>query len=73
MKILHSHRDTYFLRWIQEDLMQWERLSNIARFNYVSVDEMQRGDVNNQKNRFNYVSVDEMQRVDLTPESEKWL
>ena len=45
MKILKSHRDPYFLRWNYEDLMEWERLSNISRFNYVSVDEMQRGDV----------------------------
>ena len=73
MKVLKSHRDPYFVQWVKDDLMEWGRLSNISRFNYVSVDEMQRGDVNNQKNRFNYVSVDEMQRGDVTPASEKWL
>ena len=45
MKILKSHRDHYFLRWNEDDLVQWGRLSNTSFFDYVSVDQMQRGDV----------------------------
>ena len=43
-KILHSHRDKYFLPW-QEDAWINQRDAVIATFEYVSVKSMQRGDI----------------------------
>jgi len=52
MKILKSHRDHYFLRWNEDDLVQWGRLSNTSFFDYVSVDQMQRGDVTQESEKW---------------------
>ena len=42
-KILHSHRDKYFHQWNVEDWIDGQGVSP-TRFDYVSVDKMQRGD-----------------------------
>ena len=45
MKVLKSKRDSYFLQWNEEDWSRDEKLSSVARFDYVSVNQMQRGDI----------------------------
>ena len=52
MKILKSHRDHYFLRWNEDDLVQWGQLSNTSSFDYVAVDQMQRGDVTQESEKW---------------------
>ena len=44
MKVLKSHRDIHFLQWNKEDFMLDGTPSNRARFDYVSIESMQRGD-----------------------------
>ena len=44
MKVLKSHRDSYFQQWNMEDWIDGQGVSH-TRFDYVSVDKMQRGDV----------------------------
>ena len=43
MKVLKSHRDNYFHQWNLEDWIDGQGVSP-TRFDYVSVDKMQRGD-----------------------------
>ena len=43
MKVLKSHRDNYFHQWNVEDWIDGQGVSP-TRFDYVSVDKMQRGD-----------------------------
>ena len=43
MKVLKSHRDNYFHQWNMEDWIDGQGVSP-TRFDYVSVDKMQRGD-----------------------------
>ena len=43
MKVLKSHRDSYFHQWNMEDWIEGKGVSH-TRFDYVSVDKMQRGD-----------------------------
>ena len=43
MKVLKSHRDSYFQQWNMEDWIDGQGVSP-TRFDYVSVDKMQRGD-----------------------------
>ena len=45
MKVLKSHRDEHFLRWNRDDFIRFGYLSPVARFEYVSIKSMQRGDV----------------------------
>ena len=45
MKILKSHRDEHFLQWNRNDFTRLGHLSSIARFEYVPIKSMQRGDV----------------------------
>ena len=42
-KILYSHRDNYFQQWNMEDWIDGQGVSH-TRFDYVSVNKMQRGD-----------------------------
>ena len=44
MKVLKSHRDSYFHQWNLDDWIDGQEVSN-TRFDYVSVDKIQRGDV----------------------------
>ena len=44
MKVLKSHRDNYFHQWNMEDWIDGQGVSH-TRFDYVSVDKIQRGDV----------------------------
>ena len=44
MKVLKSHRDSYFLKWNTEDYIKGN-ISQVATFDYVSIKLMQRGDV----------------------------
>ena len=44
MKVLKSHRDEHFLRWNRDDYIRFGYLSSVARFEYLSVKKMQRGD-----------------------------
>ena len=44
MKVLKSHRDIHFLQWNNDDFMLDGTPSNRARFDYVSIKSMQRGD-----------------------------
>ena len=44
MKVLKSHRDEHFLRWNRDDFIRFGYLSSVARFEYLSVKKMQRGD-----------------------------
>ena len=44
MKVLKSHRDSYFHQWNVEDWIDGQGVSH-TRFDYVSVDKIQRGDV----------------------------
>ena len=44
MKVLKSHRDSYFLQWQKEDYIIYGGNSSRARFDYVSIESMQRGD-----------------------------
>ena len=44
MKVLKSHRDEYFLRWNQDDFIRLGDLSSAAKFGYIPVKDMQRGD-----------------------------
>ena len=44
MKVLKSHRDSYFHQWNMEDWIDGQGVSH-TRFDYVSVDKVQRGDV----------------------------
>ena len=44
MKVLKSHRDSYFLQWQKEDYIIYGGPSSRARFDYVSIESMQRGD-----------------------------
>ena len=44
MKVLKSHRDDYFLRWNQDDFIRLGDLSSAAKFGYMPVKDMQRGD-----------------------------
>ena len=44
MKVLKSHRDSYFHQWNMEDWIDGQGVSH-TRFDYVSVDKIQRGDV----------------------------
>ena len=44
MKVLKSHRDSYFDQWNMEDWVDGQGVSTHTRFDYVSVDKMQRGD-----------------------------
>ena len=43
MKVLKSHRDSYFHQWNLDDWIDGQEVSN-TRFDYVSVDKIQRGD-----------------------------
>ena len=45
MKVLKSHRDEHFLKWNRADIIHFGYLSPVARFEYVSIKSMQRGDV----------------------------
>ena len=45
MKVLKSHRDEHFLQWNRDDYGRMGHLSSNARFEYVSIKSMQRGDV----------------------------
>jgi len=45
MKVLKSHRDSYFLRWNKDDYARMGCPSKVAAFDYVSIKLMQRGDV----------------------------
>ena len=44
MKVLKSHRDSYFQQWNMEDWIDGQGVSHTL-FDYVSVDKIQRGDV----------------------------
>ena len=44
MKVLKSHRDLEFSKWNDYDFGRLGHLSTIARFEYVSIKNMQRGD-----------------------------
>ena len=44
MKVLKSHRDNYFMKWNYEDWLDGQGVPTHTRFDYVSVDKMQRGD-----------------------------
>jgi len=44
VKVLKSHRDSYFHQWNMEDWIDGQGVSH-TRFDYVSVDKIQRGDV----------------------------
>ena len=44
MKVLKSHRDSYFDQWNMEDWVDGQGVSTHTRFDYVSVNKMQRGD-----------------------------
>ena len=44
MKVLKSHRDEHFLPWIKDDFMRYGAPSPVAKFEYVSIKSMQRGD-----------------------------
>ena len=44
MKVLKSHRDSYFHQWNMEDWIDGQGVSH-TRFDYVSVDKIQRGEV----------------------------
>ena len=43
MKVLKSHRDSYFQQWNMEEWLDGQGVSQ-TRFDYISVDKMQRGD-----------------------------
>ena len=43
MKVLKSHRDSYFQKWNMEEWLDGQGVSQ-TRFDYISVDKMQRGD-----------------------------
>ena len=45
MKVLKSYRDNYFTQWNMEEWSKNAEVSSVARFDYVSVNQMQRGDV----------------------------
>ena len=45
MKVLKSHRDEHFLKWNRADIIHFGYLSPVARFEYVPIKSMQRGDV----------------------------
>jgi len=45
VKVLKSHRDGYFHQWNEEDWASAEEVSTVATFGYVSIKQMQRGDV----------------------------
>ena len=49
-KILNSHRDSYFHQWNMEDWIDGQGVSH-TRFDYVSVNKMQRGDATTQSTR----------------------
>ena len=66
MKVLKSHRDAHFLKWNKEDVIRFGYLSPVARFEYVSIKSMQRGDVTqeseawlkkNKEQNFNLIEV----------------
>ena len=61
-KILHSHRDKYFHQWNMEDWIDGQEVSN-TRFDYVSVNKMQRGDATTQATK--WVTEDERQNARL--------
>ena len=44
MKVLKSHRDERILPWIKDDFMRYGAPSPVAKFEYVSIKSMQRGD-----------------------------
>ena len=44
MKVLKSHRDSYFQQWNMEDWIDGQGVSHTL-FDYISVDKIQRGDV----------------------------
>ena len=45
MKVLKSYRDEHFLKWNRADIIRFGYLSPVARFEYVPIKSMQRGDV----------------------------
>ena len=45
MKVLKSHRDEHFLQWNRDDYGRMGHLSHNAKFDYVPIKSMQRGDV----------------------------
>jgi len=45
MKVLTSHRDSHFQKWNVDDWSRAAELSSVARFDYVPVKMMQRGDI----------------------------
>ena len=62
MKVLKSHRDSYFQQWNMEDWIDGQEVSN-TRFDYVSVNKMQRGDATTQATK--WVTEDERQNARL--------
>ena len=62
MKVLKSHRDNYFHQWNMED---WEDGQGVSqtRFDYVSVDKIQRGDTTTQATK--WLAEDERQNARL--------
>ena len=62
MKVLKSHRDNYFHQWNMEDWIDGQGVSH-TRFDYVSVDKMQRGDTTTQATK--WFAEDERQNVRL--------
>ena len=63
MKVLKSHRDSYFDQWNMEDWVDGQGVSTHTRFDYVSVDKMQRGDATTQATK--WVTEDERQNARL--------
>ena len=63
VKILHSHRDNYFMKWNYEDWLDGQGVPTHTRFDYVSVDKMQRGDATTQATK--WVTEDERQNARL--------